>query len=192
LQTTPVSAQLLLMELHSLHCTCGGGAYVVAAGQIANAKCLGPDGEAPADSAYMSMDEWAALGKPVSTEAQRAALQKIADRREAPRIKVSVNVRLLRVQAPSDVLGLAVTENLGEGGALLLTTVSAARGDGLIVEELQGALRTRAQVQEATAMPSAAGQPAVFRLRLRFLDAEAARQVRKLLYARTRPHGEEG
>jgi hypothetical protein len=171
---------LLLIELHSEQCRCGGGSYVVAAGKAANPKC----GVTPVGTTYMSMDEWTALGKPGSTEAQRLALGRLADRRESPRVKASVNVRLFR---GDQLLGLGVTENLGEGGAMLLTPVSLAKGDVVVIEELEGLLRVRSRVDEVMAVGRGSHNAPVFRVRVRFLDPEAPRHVRKLLYLKSRP-----
>ena len=157
---------------------------MVSAGQAANPSCLDAAGQPPAGITYMSVDEWTALGKPATTEAHAAALARLADRREAPRVKISLNLRLLRGET---LLGLAVTENIGEGGALLLTPVAIHKGDDVIVEELQQGLHTRAKVLEAAAVASAPGQAPIHRVRVRFLDAEAPRQVRRLLYERSRP-----
>jgi len=181
-----VTPPVVLMELHSEHCTCGGGAYLVSAGQEANPKCIRSDGRPPFGAAYMSMDEWTALGKPQTTEAQRSALQHVADRREAPRVKVTVNVRLLSIGSDPVLLGVAVTENLGEGGALILTPVAVVAGEELLLEEMQDLLRTRAHVVESVRLASPPGQPPVHRVRLRFLDRDASRQVRKLLYMKAR------
>lgn len=159
---------------------------MVSAGQTANTRCFDADGRPPAGSTYMSIDEWTALGKPGTSEAHQAALAHLADRREAPRVKASLNLRLLRGDT---ALGMAVTENIGEGGSLILTPVALRKADDVVVEEMQGGLRTLAKVQESS-VASPPGQPPVFRVRLRFLDADAPRQVRRLLYDRSRARKE--
>jgi hypothetical protein len=180
--------RLLLMEIHAKWCRCHGGAYAVAAGASGNPGCLGPAGELPPGVVVTSMEQWHALGKPMNAEDHQAALRRIAERREAPRFAVSINVRLLRDGAAGAVpLGLAVTENLGEGGAMLLTPVSLAKGEEVVMEEHSGALRARSVVQAVSSVPVSGKKEPVYRVRLRFLDAESGRQVRKLLYMKAHP-----
>lgn len=181
-----MSAWVLLVELHSERCRCGGGSYMVSAGQAANPQCLDAEGRPPVGTTYMSVDEWTALGKPITTEAHQAALSRLADRREAPRVKVSLNLALQRGETK---LGVAVTENIGEGGALVLTPVMLQKGEDLVVEEMQGGLKSRAKVLDTSSVAAAPGRAPVFRIRLRFLDADAPRQVRRLLYERSRTGG---
>jgi hypothetical protein len=60
-----------------------------------------------------------------------------------------------------------VADNLGAGGARVMTTQSFVRGEVLEVEEAGGPFRTRAAVRHAYV-----GEDAVWRLNLMFLDAE--------------------
>ena len=60
-----------------------------------------------------------------------------------------------------------VADNLGAGGARMMTTQFFAKGEVLEVEEAGGPFRTRAAVRNAYV-----GEDAVWRLNLMFLDAE--------------------
>jgi hypothetical protein len=176
-----MSDRFLLMEIHSKTCACRGGAYAVSAGQTAPCRAAFPD-----DTVLTSMEQWIALGKPLDAEAHRSALRRIAERRELPRFNVSLNVRLRPVAAgPADPLGMGVTENIGEGGAMLLTTAVLRRGEEVLLEEIEGTIKTRALVEDVASVPGGKKEP-VFRLRLRFLDPDGRRQVRKLLFVKAR------
>jgi hypothetical protein len=61
-----------------------------------------------------------------------------------------------------------VADNVGAGGARVMTTQFFARGEVLEVEEAGGPFRTRAAVRNAYV-----GEDAVWRLNLMFLDAQA-------------------
>jgi hypothetical protein len=61
-----------------------------------------------------------------------------------------------------------VADNLGAGGARVMTTQFFAKGEVLEVEEAGGPFRTRAAVRNAYV-----GEDAVWRLNLMFLDAQA-------------------
>jgi hypothetical protein len=61
-----------------------------------------------------------------------------------------------------------VADNLGAGGARVMTTQFFSRGEVLEVEEAGGPFRTRAAVRNAYV-----GEDAVWRLNLMFLDAQA-------------------
>jgi hypothetical protein len=61
-----------------------------------------------------------------------------------------------------------VADNLGAGGARVMTTQFFAKGEVLEVEEAGGPFRTRAAVRNAYV-----GDDAVWRLNLMFLDAQA-------------------
>jgi len=65
-----------------------------------------------------------------------------------------------------------VADNLGAGGARVLTTQFFARGEVLEVEEAGGPFRTRAAVRNAYV-----GEDAVWRLNLMFLDAQAPERL---------------
>jgi PilZ domain-containing protein len=61
-----------------------------------------------------------------------------------------------------------VAENLSKGGARVLTTLPVAKGEIIIVEELGGPFRTRAEIRNVYI-----GKDKVPRLNLKFLDSEA-------------------
>ena len=65
-----------------------------------------------------------------------------------------------------------VADNLGTGGARVMTTQFFAKGEVLEVEEAGGPFRTRATVRNAYV-----GEDAVWRLNLMFLDAQAPERL---------------
>jgi hypothetical protein len=65
-----------------------------------------------------------------------------------------------------------VADNLGAGGARVMTTQFFARGEVLEVEEAGGPFRTRAAVRNAYV-----GEDAVWRLNLMFLDEQAPERL---------------
>lgn len=165
--------RLLLVELHGSACICGGGSHLVAVGQ--QPGCPGREGE---ETAILPYDLWNAIGKPRNAEAYRQELVRVAERRESPRFKVSVEVRLSLDDGPS---ALGVTENLGEGGAAILTPLVAETGKTGVLEDLEGHLRATARLVAVTEVVRGTR-----RINLRFLDPDAKRQVRKLLYVKSR------
>jgi hypothetical protein len=102
----------------------------------------------------------------------------VVERRAHPRYDLALRLRLIR---PEPVLfGPAsestVTRNLSAGGAMVTTSLPLSRGDIVLVEDLQGILRTRAEVRGLFI-----GKDNLPRLNLRFLDPEAVEAVRALL-----------
>jgi hypothetical protein len=65
-----------------------------------------------------------------------------------------------------------VADNLGAGGARVLTSQFFAKGEVLEVEEAGGPFHTRATVRNAYV-----GDDAVWRLNLMFLDAQAPERL---------------
>lgn len=61
-----------------------------------------------------------------------------------------------------------VAENLGKGGARVMTAMAVAKGDVVLVEELGGEFKTRAEIRNIYI-----GEDRVPRLNLQFLDGEA-------------------
>ena len=61
-----------------------------------------------------------------------------------------------------------VAENLGKGGARVMTAMAVAKGDVLLVEEMGGEFKTRAEVRNVYI-----GEDRIPRLNLQFLDGEA-------------------
>src|SRR5262249_40349932 len=69
------------------------------------------------------------------------------DRRLHRRFELFLNLKLLRTgDGATQQEEKTVAENLGKGGARVLTGMSVTKGDVLIVEELDGSFRTRAEV----------------------------------------------
>jgi PilZ domain len=91
------------------------------------------------------------------------------DRRLHRRFALFLNLKLLRTERDGSLQQEnTVAENLGKGGAQVLTGMTVTKGDVLMVEELDGGFRTRAEVKNVYI-----GKDNVPRLNLRFLDAEA-------------------
>jgi len=93
-----------------------------------------------------------------------------AERRAYERHELHYNLRLSR-QATADSGPLqeqTVAENLGKGGARVLTSLPVAKGDIIIVEEVDGPFRTRAEIRNIYI-----GKDKIPRLNLKFLDSEA-------------------
>ncbi|HET7294693.1 MAG TPA: PilZ domain-containing protein [Vicinamibacteria bacterium] len=61
-----------------------------------------------------------------------------------------------------------VAENLGKGGARVMTAMPLAKGDVVLVEEIGGEFKTRAEIRNVYI-----GEDRIPRLNLQFLDAEA-------------------
>lgn len=92
------------------------------------------------------------------------------ERRQLTRLEHAfVNLRLQRL----DMTGggaeeRTVAENLGKGGARVMTALPLAKGEIVMVEELGGPFRTRAEICNVYI-----GEDRVQRLNLHFLDAQA-------------------
>lgn len=101
-----------------------------------------------------------------------------SERRSHPRYDLAVQLKLTRPEpvAFGPTSEQTVTRNLGTGGAMVLTSLPVSRGDIVLVEDLQGILRTRAEVRGLFI-----GKDNVPRLNLRFLDPEAEDAARVLL-----------
>jgi hypothetical protein len=88
------------------------------------------------------------------------------ERRRDLRREVFLNLRLATTRgAPQEER--TVAENLSKHGARVLTSLKVHKGDVLMVEELSGGFRSRAEVRNVYV-----GQDRVPRLNLRFIDAE--------------------
>jgi hypothetical protein len=81
-----------------------------------------------------------------------------------------LNLKMLRIDASGATLQeeRTVAENLGKGGARVMTSMALAKGDVVVVEELGGDFKTRAEIRNVYI-----GEDRVPRLNLAFLDAEA-------------------
>lgn len=100
------------------------------------------------------------------------------ERRMHPRYDLAVQLKLTR-QEPvpfGPTTEQTLTRNIGAGGAMVLTSLPVSKSDIVIVEDLQGILRTRAEVRGVFI-----GKDNIPRLNLRFLDPEAAEAARALL-----------
>jgi hypothetical protein len=90
------------------------------------------------------------------------------ERRQYRRLEIFLNLKLLQGAEGARVEERTVAENLGKGGARVMTSLSVSRGDILEVEELGGPFHTRAEIKNVYV-----GKDNIPRLNLRFLDAEA-------------------
>jgi hypothetical protein len=93
-----------------------------------------------------------------------------ADRRGSPRFELFVNFTIQLVDEWGAVLQeeLTVADNVGRGGARVMTSLSFSVGDVLLLQEAGGGFATRAEVRGVTRV-----QTAIDRLHLRFLDRQA-------------------
>jgi PilZ domain-containing protein len=92
------------------------------------------------------------------------------ERRRWQRIDIFVNLRLIRLspQGPGPHEERTIAENISRGGARVLTSMPVGKGEVLMLEELDGGFRTRAEVRNLYIGPDS-----IPRLNLEFLDAEA-------------------
>jgi hypothetical protein len=105
-----------------------------------------------------------------------AAADKAAkERRRVRRFDLEVNVTL-RTTNGDEKREYTVTRNVGIGGAQVLTTLTLARNDLVLLEEVGGIFRARAEVKHIHI-----GKDNIPRLNLAFIDEEAPREVRDLL-----------
>jgi len=100
------------------------------------------------------------------------------ERRAQPRYDLAVQLKLTRSEpvpfGPSSEQ--TMTRNLGSGGAMVLTALPVTRDEVVLIEDLQGILRTRAEVRGVFI-----GKDNIPRLNLRFLGPEATEAARALL-----------
>ena len=91
-----------------------------------------------------------------------------AERRAWERRELPYNLKLVR-QAPGQdpQQENTVAENLGKGGARVLTSMPVVKGEIIIVEEVGGPFRTRAEIKNIYI-----GKDQIPRLNLKFLDGE--------------------
>jgi hypothetical protein len=92
-----------------------------------------------------------------------------AERRAHPRHEMPYNLKLSRQdQGPGPQQEHTIAENLSKGGARVLTSLPVVKGDVVLVEEVGGPFRTRAEIRNIYI-----GKDKVPRLNLKFLDDEA-------------------
>lgn len=90
------------------------------------------------------------------------------ERRKHGRMEVYVNLRIRRLDGPDGPREeQTIAENIGRGGARVLTSMALAKGDVVEVTEVGGSFRTRALVCNAYV-----GTDHIPRVNLRFMDAE--------------------
>jgi len=91
-------------------------------------------------------------------------------RRFSRLVNAYLNLKLQRVDASGTTLQeeRTVAENLGKGGARVMTSMAVAKGEVLLVEEMGGDFKARAEIRNVYI-----GEDRVPRLNLAFLDAEA-------------------
>jgi hypothetical protein len=94
----------------------------------------------------------------------------VKERRRWQRVDIFVNLRLRRMPGAGGGLQeeRTIAENIGKGGARVLTSMPVGKGEILTLEEMDGDFRTRAEVRNLYIGPD--GIP---RLNLKFLDGEA-------------------
>lgn len=92
------------------------------------------------------------------------------ERRRWQRIDIFVNIKLTRLspQGTGPQEERTIAENVSRGGARALTSMAVGKGELLMLEEIDGGFRTRAEVRNLYIGPD--GIP---RLNLQFLDGEA-------------------
>jgi hypothetical protein len=116
----------------------------------------GPAGTPPAPVPVASVPEFVPSGD--------------VERRGAPRVEVFVNFLLQLTDTQGSVVQqeLTVADNIGRGGARVMTALTFQVGDVVLLQEAGGAFSTRAEVRAVTRV-----QPTYERLHLRFMDREA-------------------
>ena len=91
------------------------------------------------------------------------------ERRAHTRHELPYNLKLTRQEAGTDrQQEHTVAENLGKGGARVLTSLPVVKGEIILVEEVGGPFRTRAEIRNVYI-----GKDKIPRLNLKFLDGEA-------------------
>jgi hypothetical protein len=134
----------------------------------------------PANSLLLPVDQWEATGRPTNTEEYQEALRHVRDRRQMPRLRVALQVRLRRTDGDGQDLEqeITTTKDVSEGGMLIATTLPLRTGETIVIDEEGGPFRSRAEVLET--IPGEGNDPACARLKL--LDDDAAEYIRRLLY----------
>jgi hypothetical protein len=97
-------------------------------------------------------------------------LKSSKERRQHSRLEIHVNIRLRRVspQPGTPHEEITIAENIGRGGARVLTSLPVLMGEVVELEELGGSFSTRAEIRNIFIGPDK-----IPRLNLRFLDRQA-------------------
>ena len=105
-----------------------------------------------------------------ASEPPATAAPSSSERRAHSRSDVFVNFTIQLVDEWGVVLQeeLTVADNVGRGGARVMTTLTFQQGDVVLLQEAGGGFATRAQVRAVTR-----SQPTIERLHLQFLDRQA-------------------
>ena len=91
------------------------------------------------------------------------------ERRKWPRMAVFVNVRLRWITSGGQEMEeQTIAENIGRGGARVMTSLPVVKGDVVRMEELDGDFQVRAEIRNIYI-----GSDHIPRLNLRFVDAAA-------------------
>jgi len=91
------------------------------------------------------------------------------ERRKWPRMAVFVNVRLRWITSGGqEIEEQTIAENIGRGGARVMTSLPVVKGDVVRLEELDGDFQVRAEIRNIYI-----GSDHIPRLNLRFVDAAA-------------------
>jgi PilZ domain len=107
-----------------------------------------------------------------------------SERRRFDRMQLFVNLKLQR-SGPVTMEEQTVTENLSPGGARVFTTLPIARGETLVVCDLDDKVRTEAAVRNVYIGPDG-----VTRLNLQFPDSAAFERLLAAAGSPPLPHGE--
>lgn len=94
------------------------------------------------------------------------------ERRQFKRLDVYLNLKLKRTGGAAAQEEQTVTENLGRGGARVMTSMGVDKGEVLVVEDPGGAFSTRAEIRNVFI-----GKDGVPRLNLRFVEGEATERL---------------
>lgn len=91
------------------------------------------------------------------------------ERRKWPRTAIFVNVRLhWTTPGGQEIEEQTIAENIGRGGARVMTSLTVVKGDVIRLEEVDGDFQVRAEIRNIYIGPDH-----IPRLNLRFLDAAA-------------------
>ena len=92
------------------------------------------------------------------------------ERRVHSRLDIHVNIRLTRLQAEAGARyeEITIAENIGRGGARVLTSLPVVKGELVLLQEVGGPFESRAEVRNVFI-----GADRIPRLNLRFLDRQA-------------------